>query len=67
MEKVCLRQLDWEVWGLMSQLPFLPSIDENLIEHLKRQARASHALNPAGEMTLKVDQLVQVAEKFKNY
>ena len=67
LEKVCLRQLDWEVWGLMSQLPFLPSIDENLIEHLKRQARASHALNPAGEMTLKVDQLVQVAEKFKNY
>lgn len=65
LEKVCLRQLEWEIWGLMSQVPFLPSIEENLVKHLKRQARAALALDHQSPVDAMVIQLNEALEDFK--
>jgi hypothetical protein len=65
LEKICLRQLDWEVWGLMTQLPFLPDIKENLEVHLLRLAQVSKLLSPKSLMPFQVKKLLDVAKIFK--
>ena len=65
LEEVCLRQIDWEVWGLMSQLPFLPNIDENLIKHLANQGKASQLLCNKNDLLKRIDEITIMAEDFK--
>lgn len=43
IEKICLRQLNWENWGIMSQLPFLRK-NNDIIAHLNRQSKLALAL-----------------------
>ncbi len=60
--QITMRQIDWEIWGLMSQYPFLPHHELMLRRHLLRLGKAANALDPRSDYPDKIEKLIQSAE-----
>jgi hypothetical protein len=64
IEKICIRQLNWEIWGIMSQLPFLPaSLD--VTTHLRRQSNLALALGDTSTYE-RFELVIDLAEDLRN-
>jgi len=56
LAKICLRQIEWEIWGIMSQLVFLKLPGVQI--HLERLGRLAGALNDKTKIPEKIDKLI---------
>ena len=63
LEKVFNRQLDWESWGLMSQLPILIDMGESLMAHLDRQKKVAIELAFEKEIGSRFDRIIEIINK----
>lgn len=55
---ICLRQIDWEIWGLMTQLPEIKDKEFGLKLHLNRLSRVASRLNPKSDIPEKIQILL---------
>jgi hypothetical protein len=65
--KVCLRQIDWEVWGLMSQAPLIDS--HGLVYHMGRLEKVVRNFTPDSafpQQAKKIIELVKLFEEFRD-
>jgi hypothetical protein len=46
--EICLRQIEWEVWGLMTQVPYLEKM--SLVQHMTSLIRVAEHLNPSSKI-----------------
>ena len=62
---ICLRQIDWEVWGLMTQLPFIPDRQLGFKVHLNRLARVASEIDPDSKVASRINYLIQHSDFLK--
>lgn len=62
LEKICLRQIDWEIWGLMSQLPFIGKVDRGIEVHLKRLLNVSSEFKDLTGINIRILDLIEVSK-----
>lgn len=60
---ITLRQIDWEVWGLMSQYPLLPEYHGCFSVHLERLKRLALILEPAGNVGARIEKLLNCVQR----
>ncbi len=58
--QVCLKQIEWEVWGIMSQIPLLKKDKEAVRRHLKRLVEVSNQLSDNSEIPIQVEELLRL-------
>jgi hypothetical protein len=60
--EICIRQIDWEIWGLMTQLPVLKNKDEGLKIHLERLVKVANLIRGDSGIKERVDHLLKSVE-----
>ena len=63
--QICLRQIDWEIWGLMSQLPYSKGLSYNLNIHMRRLRRVVELIDPKNKSIQRIDYFLQDLIKFE--
>lgn len=63
---ICLRQIDWEVWGLMTQLPFLQDNKYGFRIHLERLQIVAQNLDDSDDVSKRISVLLDFGERFFN-
>lgn len=56
---VCLKQIEWEIWGIMSQLPVLKKDQVGVRRHLKRLEDVSSRLSGGTAISNQVEALLR--------
>jgi hypothetical protein len=56
--QVCLKQIEWEVWGIMSQALVLTKHREGVERHLRRLVQVSTQLTSESQLGSQVDELL---------
>lgn len=63
VRQICLRQISWEVWGIMSQMPSLFHHKDGIKLHMGRLEKVAKSLNADAELLNQISALVE----FTNY
>jgi hypothetical protein len=64
LKMICIRQIDWEIWGINSQLPFIPNHDLGIQIHMGRLRRVAMKLSSSDKLIARIDYMIENAEKF---
>jgi hypothetical protein len=59
---ICLRQIDWEVWGLLGQLPFLSNKETWFRIHLTRLQKVVTVLDESSDINARIEKLLLLDE-----
>ncbi len=58
--QVCLKQIEWEVWGIMSQALVLKKHREGVERHLRRLVEVNNQLTTDSEVPAQVEKLLRL-------
>jgi hypothetical protein len=58
--KICLKQIEWEMWGLMSQYPYLKKDVVGLSEHVSRLVKVAEKLNTKKDISIQAEELLKL-------
>lgn len=64
LAKICLRQIDWEIWGLMTQLPYIPDLNMGFKVHLERLGKVASALGDESGINSRISYLLERSALF---
>lgn len=64
---ICLRQIDWEIWGLNTQLALNMHSDDNIKDHIKKLHKVALALAYDYCMAPRIDKLFHNLLQFKDF
>ena len=61
-EKICLRQIDWEIWGIMSQLPFINNIENGIEVHMNRFIKVAETFEDSSGFRERISNLINLSK-----
>jgi hypothetical protein len=61
---ICLRQIDWEVWGLMTQLPYIDDLNLGFKIHLERLGKVADSIGDKNGINQRIHLLLSHASEF---
>lgn len=65
LASVCLRQIEWEIWGIMSQIMFLKSDGINIEIHLLRLKNLVEIIDEKSKIPEDIDRLLEIVESLE--
>lgn len=62
LKLICLRQIDWEIWGIMSQLPFIPKEDKSIEIHMTRLLLLAKNFKDSSGIEKRIHRLINLSK-----